>query len=311
MGGLSEGARQAGANVIQGIDSDPSAIRAFRANHPHALGTLSTVEAARIPGVGALDLLLASPPCQDFSRARGKRPVDTQRQSLPWTITTWVQQCRPLAFLVENVPGIQTWPDWKQWKQCLVKAGEGYNLYVDILDAVELGVPQSRKRLFVTGIQRARDAIRPDPWIRVPNTGPTPAWTVLDPPGTYPTQPLGAKAPQTQARAHHLYDRLGQPDTLILTYYSGGSGGYALDEPLRTLTTRDRFALVTELRSGEPQIRMLQPTEIARGMGWARQPRWPEGTTRAQRVQLLGNSVCPPVAKALVERITSCSFSAP
>lgn len=301
MGGLSEGARQAGANVIQGIDSDPSAIRAFRANQPHALGTLSTVEAARIPGVGALDLLLAAPPCQDFSRARGKRPVNSQRQSLPWTVATWVQQCRPLAFLIENVPGIQIWPDWKQWKQCLVQAG--YDLLINILDAADFGVPQRRKRLFVTGIQRARDAMPLPPLIRVPNTGPTPAWTVLDPPGGHPTRPLRAKAAQTQARAMGLYDRLGQPDTLILTYYSGGSGGYALDEPLRTVTTRDRFALVTELRSGEPQIRMLQPTEIARGMGWARQPRWPNGTTRTQRVRLLGNSVCPPVAAALVERI--------
>ena len=54
---------------------------------------------------------------------------------------------------------------------------------------------------------------------------------------------------------------------------------------------------------------MLQPAELTRGMGWTQEPRWPSGLTRTARVKLLGNSVCPPVAQAVVERVTSSLVS--
>lgn len=67
----------------------------------------------------------------------------------------------------------------------------------------------------------------------------------------------------------------------------------------------DRFALVTVELDGEPWVltdigmRMLQPRELARAQGF--DDSYQLVGTKAQQVARIGNSVCPPVARALIE----------
>ena len=74
-----------------------------------------------------------------------------------------------------------------------------------------------------------------------------------------------------------------------------------MDRPLRTVTTIDRFALV-ESRSGQPRIRMLQVSELKRAMGFAESYKLESGTRR-DKIRLLGNGVCPPVMRAVIESL--------
>jgi DNA (cytosine-5)-methyltransferase 1 len=53
---------------------------------------------------------------------------------------------------------------------------------------------------------------------------------------------------------------------LIVYYGSDYTGWQPLTRPLRTITTLDRFGLVTWL-GREPMLRMLQVPELMRGMG--------------------------------------------
>ena len=97
----------------------------------------------------------------------------------------------------------------------------------------------------------------------------------------------------------------------FLTKYYGAGTGQDLDGPLGTVTTRDRFGLVTVTIAGEPYIltdigmRMLQPRELYRAQGFPDNyeiaPLW-EGKplTKTAQVRMVGNSVCPQVAAALV-----------
>jgi DNA (cytosine-5)-methyltransferase 1 len=82
-----------------------------------------------------------------------------------------------------------------------------------------------------------------------------------------------------------------------------------LREPLHTITTVDRFGLVT-MRGEQREIadigmRMLAPRELYRAQGFPDSYRIDMGadgralTQRAQ-VRMCGNSVCPPVAAAIV-----------
>lgn len=99
-------------------------------------------------------------------------------------------------------------------------------------------------------------------------------------------------------------DRARQVAAFLVAYYDSERDGQRLGSPLRTVPTVDRFGLVTVHLDGWPYVltdiglRMLQPRELARAQGF------PDdyiltGNKREQ-VARIGNSVCPPVAEALV-----------
>jgi DNA (cytosine-5)-methyltransferase 1 len=103
---------------------------------------------------------------------------------------------------------------------------------------------------------------------------------------------------------------LGEVRAFLLKYY-GSDQDPRINEPLHTLTTRDRFGLVTV--HGLPYIiadigmRMLQPHELFAAQGFPpdyvidiTNPETGRLITKKDKVRLVGNSVCPPNAMALV-----------
>jgi DNA (cytosine-5)-methyltransferase 1 len=99
---------------------------------------------------------------------------------------------------------------------------------------------------------------------------------------------------------------LGRGVPFIIVYYgSDGSGGWQpLDRPLRTITTLDRFGLVT-WDGGEPMLRMLQVPELMRAMGFHGAYSLNGIGQRRDRIRLLGNGVCPPVMQAIVSALVN------
>jgi DNA (cytosine-5)-methyltransferase 1 len=100
-------------------------------------------------------------------------------------------------------------------------------------------------------------------------------------------------------------------------YYGNEQGGHSLMEPLDTITGKDRFALVTVNIAGEPYIivdigmRMLQPRELFNAQGFPKNyvidPLFNgKLLSKSAQVKMVGNSVCPPVAAALVR--ANCQF---
>lgn len=95
----------------------------------------------------------------------------------------------------------------------------------------------------------------------------------------------------------------------FLIKYYGTDGDPAITDPLHTVTTKDRFGLVT-IRGTEYAIvdiglRMLTPRELYRAQGFPETYRIETGadgrhTTKTAQVRMCGNSVCPPLARALV-----------
>lgn len=90
----------------------------------------------------------------------------------------------------------------------------------------------------------------------------------------------------------------------FLTKYYGTGFGQSIRAPLDTVTTVDRFGLVTVTIEGEPYVitdigmRMLQPRELARAQGFA--DSYILTGNKRDQVARIGNSVCPPVARAVV-----------
>lgn len=109
---------------------------------------------------------------------------------------------------------------------------------------------------------------------------------------------------------------IGEVRAFLLKYY-GTDQDPRLCEPLHTLTTKDRFGLVTVNIHGEPYIitdigmRMLQSRELFRAQGFPDEYQIDieiEGKkiTKSDQVRMCGNSVCPPIAQALVDANFNC-----
>ncbi|MBB2909146.1 DNA (cytosine-5)-methyltransferase 1 [Streptosporangium becharense] len=92
-------------------------------------------------------------------------------------------------------------------------------------------------------------------------------------------------------------------ETLLVPYYGNGHARQAA-EPIGTLSTRDRYAVVNGL--DDVLFRMLEPHEIGRAMAFGET--YTVIGNKREKVRQYGNAVTPPVAElivsALVEAIT-------
>lgn len=148
-GGACLGLRQAGYDVIAGVDFDPLALTTYAAAGGHAVQHMITEEAPVPPEwvelMTGLDLLWASPPCQPWSRAGKMKGAEDERDAWPATIAA-VALLKPRWFVAENVRGVERHLD-----SYVVPALRrmGYVVHQRLLNAADYGVPQYRRRWLV------------------------------------------------------------------------------------------------------------------------------------------------------------------
>lgn len=125
-GGFDEGLRQAllelgYVSITEGgldllvINHWDVAIASQELNHPHARRSNDDVYKLSprelVPG-GYLDLLMASPTCTFFSRARGGKPLSWDQRKgrmTPQQVVRWCEDLTVKALIVENVPEFLHW----------------------------------------------------------------------------------------------------------------------------------------------------------------------------------------------------------
>jgi DNA (cytosine-5)-methyltransferase 1 len=116
-GGLTQGLRKAGFEVLGAIENEEKAAATYRLNHPNVNLWTTDIRDVTIRSVnqklalrkGDLDLLAGCPPCQGFSTMRtlnGNRPVRDKRNDLVSEFLRFVKALRPKAVMMENVPGL-------------------------------------------------------------------------------------------------------------------------------------------------------------------------------------------------------------
>lgn len=308
-GGSSLGARAAGVRIVGGVDLWAPAIDSFALNFPDAavfnkdLRELTPADVLR--KTGKIDLLLSSPECTHHTCARGNKPRSEESKETALQVVRYAKAMKPRWIVLENVVHMLPWARYPELKEKLAKLG--YHLHEQVLDASDFGVPQKRRRLFLL----ADSKVVPQA-ITTSNVTVATARSILDPEGTWPVTPLRTpgRAKGTLERAERAIAKLGSNASFLLVYYgSDGSGGWqSLEMPLRTVTTVDRFALVLPGPDGSHYMRMLQPSEIRRAMGFPDNYVFPD-VTRRERVKLMGNAVCSPVMTAIVRSLCAPSVS--
>jgi len=95
-------------------------------------------------------------------------------------------------------------------------------------------------------------------------------------------------------------------EPFMVKFYGGEVRGHSINEPIGTITTKDRFGLVQGFMvnyKGQQYIldirfRMLQPHELAKGMGFP--PDYKFAGKKNEQVRQIGNAVSPNLSEALI-----------
>lgn len=136
---------------------------------------------------GTVHLIAGGPPCQPFSFAGAHAGDSDERNMFPAALDA-VRRLRPELVIFENVPGLARpsfapyldyvkaqlrYPEipardgdelWSEHHGRILGTTEEptYSVYQDLIDAANLGVPQSRRRVFLVAIRR--DVAGADSW---------------------------------------------------------------------------------------------------------------------------------------------------
>lgn len=160
-GGLTEGLKEAGFTSLYANEWIDQYANTFRNNHPGTWvqsGDIRELDAGSIRSVlglaqGQLDLLAGGPPCQGFSINAPSRSNDDYRNHLFQEYLRFVEEFRPKAVLIENVPGIVSFSGGATLDAiCMSLAELGYGTDVRVLYAPHFGVPQTRWRTIIIGL---------------------------------------------------------------------------------------------------------------------------------------------------------------
>lgn len=308
--GLRDAAQELGRDVdLVAVNHNRRAIETHTKNHPrarHYIQDVRKVDPRTAVPSGHRDILLAGAPCPQFSLARGARPLDRQERMLPREIHRWHEELSIDSIVIENVPRFKLFGPLhesgrRKDKPILERRGEyfeefiarikrgGYRVEHRVLNTADYGAATSRERLFI--LAKRRGAIC---WPEPSHTEAQwrPAREIIDWSlhGTSIYRRRKPLAKATMARILGGFKTYGRMTPLIAKYYGTGIAK-PVDHALDTITTRDRFALVEPItRRGvrDVLLRMLQPHELARAMGF-RSDYWFSGK-RAEKVFQLGNA---------------------
>ena len=106
------------------------------------------------PFSGQIDIFVGGSPCQSFSLMGKRGGLEDTRGTLFFEYARLIKEMQPRVFIYENVPGMLNHDNGKTWQTIKnVFDDLGYHVTTDILNAMDYGLPQNRKRLFVVGFK--------------------------------------------------------------------------------------------------------------------------------------------------------------
>jgi DNA (cytosine-5)-methyltransferase 1 len=268
--------------VIGQSEIDKNANRVLRYRFPDVknYGDIEKIDYGEIPD---FDVLIGGSPCQNLSYAGKREGLVGDKSRLFYSYITILKEKHPRYFVFENVAGLlssnQGW-DFAEVQDQFSKAG--YDIWWQVLDAKDFGIPQHRERVFILG-SLGGEGLRK---------------VFLEP--KYGQEDNGVSGQITKILVHSMMGRKGNPD-------HGGVGHLVSELPYsRTIDTGNGQAIELEGR-----IRHLTPLEAERLMGWPDEwTRWgidEKGNkielSNNARYHLIGNGVVPQVVSAVIKEV--------
>lgn len=253
-----------------------------------------------------IDIFAYGFPCNDFSIVGKQKGFNGSYGGLYTYGVKVLNEYKPIAFVAENVGGIFSANSGKAFKKILTdlsNAGNGYNITAHLYKAEEYGVPQTRHRIIIVGIDKtlnkkfkvpapstsdsfvsAKEALENPP---IPDNAPNNEFTnqskhvierlKLIKPGQNiwdADLPERLQLNVKGARLSQIYRRLhpDKPSYTITGSGGGGTHGYHYSEP-RALTNRERARIQTfpdnfvfsgSKESVRKQVGMAVPVQLSK-----------------------------------------------
>ncbi len=153
-GGLDLGFEKAEFEIVMANEYDKTIWATYEKNHTAKLlkGDISNIESGAFP---ECDGIIGGPPCQSWSEAGSLRGINDPRGQLFYEYIRILKEKRPKFFLAENVKGMMAKRHNDAVANIIRQFEEaGYDVFVKLLNAVDYGVAQDRKRVFYIGFRK-------------------------------------------------------------------------------------------------------------------------------------------------------------
>ncbi len=159
-GGMSLGFNNAGFKNLLAIEFNKDFAETYKKNFPgHNLivDDIKNVTQKQIYDIikdKKVDVIIGGPPCQGFSIAGNiaRNFIDDDRNRLFKEFVRVVKMIKPRMFVLENVAAMERHNKGKTIKEVISSFEEiGYDIKYKVLNAVNYGVPQERRRIFIVG----------------------------------------------------------------------------------------------------------------------------------------------------------------
>jgi len=330
-GGMTYGLERAGIDVLAGIDVDPECKKTYEVNNPNSIFINEDIQTMNINILKKMlkiekndenMVFIACSPCQYWSQINTMRDKSHSTKNLLIDFQKFVSHYKPGHIIIENVPGLEKsnesiLPDFLNF----LKAND-YNSDKDIVNAIDYGVPQKRKRFLLV-------ASRVNPGISLPKRAEDKTLTVghyIGEHNGFPKVPAGHKddsdfqhtvsgltdinvkrIKQTRKNGGTRVDWKDDPE-LQVPAYIGKDNSFrdiyarmSWDKPAPTLTTR--FLSYSNGRFGHPEEdRAISIREGATLQTFPKTYKF-FGKTRESIARQIGNAVPPELARRIGKSI--------
>lgn len=159
VGGLTHGFVLEGLPVTAGIDLDPACRFPYEVNNKATfvqkdISTVTTTELNELFGKAEIKILAGCAPCQPFSTYAQRYELDGKdgKWGLLYEFARLAKGTQPDVITMENVPTVAKHVVFHDFVDSLKRLG--YNVWFDVVDCSQYGVPQTRRRMVLLASKR-------------------------------------------------------------------------------------------------------------------------------------------------------------
>ena len=285
LGGLDKGFVDTGYDIIWANDFDKYAVQTYKANFGEDINEIPLEE---IPDC---DILIGGFPCQPFSMMGQQKGFEDARGTLFFRIAEIVDDKikkgkKPKAIILENVRSLRTHNNGETYKEIyrILHDVLGYNVFCDILNSADYGVPQTRNRTYIVCFDNQNARFE------------------------FPEKKKLNKTLQDLLEPE-VDDKYFLSDRILPTILSDGTGGYKAKSEIDLKIARPLCATMAKMHRAcqdnyvtqNGRVRRLTPRECARLQGF--QDSFVIPVSDSQAYKQFGNAVTVNVSKAVAQSV--------
>ena len=166
IGGFRIAFESVNASCVFSAEIDKHACLTYKLNfNDDSFNDVSKINSKNIPD---FDILCAGFPCQPFSIAGQRKGFQDTRGTLFFDIERIIRDKKPKAFILENVKGLVSHDNGNTLKTILNTLSSSingvkndnlfennldYNVYYQVINSKDYGVPQNRERIYIIGFK--------------------------------------------------------------------------------------------------------------------------------------------------------------